>query len=241
MKKGGHHSKKWCEEHSKKMRGKGNPNFGKHHSVETKRKMSEARKGKYEKANHPLFGKHHSVETRKKISEAGKKTNHSYWLGKHRSDETKQKISKAQKGKQGNIQTPELREASRIRMLNGGAAHANSFIKNPSKPQVELFQMVQYFFSDAQMNFPSLNYSIDIALPKYKIAIEYDGSFWHNKRKEYDIIRQKQLEKIGWQFLRYLDKIPNNKELYSDLKLLACCIQESEGNDERRVDHSKGP
>ena len=56
---------------------------GKHHSAETRKKMSEAQKGRQfsEEArkkmseskkgeNHPLFGKQHSAETRKKISEA---------------------------------------------------------------------------------------------------------------------------------------------------------------------------
>ena len=38
----------------------------KHHSTETRKKMSEALKGE----NNPLFGKHHSAETRKKMSEA---------------------------------------------------------------------------------------------------------------------------------------------------------------------------
>ena len=39
-----------------------------HLSDETKKKISEAKKG----MNHPLYGKHHSDETKKKISEAKK-------------------------------------------------------------------------------------------------------------------------------------------------------------------------
>ena len=39
---------------------------GKHHSTETKKKMSEALKGE----NNPMFGKHRSAETRQKMSEA---------------------------------------------------------------------------------------------------------------------------------------------------------------------------
>ena len=41
---------------------------GKHHSLETKRKISEANKGE----NHPLYGKHHSEESKRKMSEAHK-------------------------------------------------------------------------------------------------------------------------------------------------------------------------
>ena len=61
--------------------------LGKHNSEETRKKISESKKGE----NHPLFGKHHSVETRKKMSEALK--------GKHRSEETRKKMSESKKGK----------------------------------------------------------------------------------------------------------------------------------------------
>ena len=58
---------------------KGNKyNLGKHHTEETKKKLSEAKKGK-----------HLSEETRKKLSEAGK--------GKRRSEETRKKMSEAKK------------------------------------------------------------------------------------------------------------------------------------------------
>jgi group I intron endonuclease len=50
------------------------PLYGKHHSDETIRKMSDAKKGD----KHPLYGKHHSDETRKKMSEARKL----YWAKK---------------------------------------------------------------------------------------------------------------------------------------------------------------
>ena len=61
--------------------------LGKHHSEETRKKISESKKGE----NNYWFGKHHSEETRKKISEAHK--------GKNHSDETRKKMSEAHKGK----------------------------------------------------------------------------------------------------------------------------------------------
>lgn len=61
--------------HQKVMKGENNNMYGRHHSEETKKKMSEALKGE----NHPLYGKHRSEETRKKISEAVKRR----WL-RHR-------------------------------------------------------------------------------------------------------------------------------------------------------------
>lgn len=51
---------------------KGNKNFlGKIHSIETKKKMSDAQKGE----NHPMYGKHHSIETKKKMSDNNKGEN----------------------------------------------------------------------------------------------------------------------------------------------------------------------
>ena len=67
-------------------RGKDSPNYGKHHTAESRKKMSEAQKGE----KHPLYGKHLSEETRKKISQAHK--------GKTVSEETRKKISQAFKG-----------------------------------------------------------------------------------------------------------------------------------------------
>jgi hypothetical protein len=58
--------------------------YGKHHSDETKQKMSEARKGRK-----PTLGMKHTEETKRKISAAG--------IGRHNTDETKAKMSAARK------------------------------------------------------------------------------------------------------------------------------------------------
>ena len=61
-------------------------NLQKHLSEETKKKISKAKKGKYQGENHPMWGKYHSEESKKKMSEAKK--------GKHHSEETKKKMRK---------------------------------------------------------------------------------------------------------------------------------------------------
>ena len=79
-----------ADHHRLHHNGNSNPMFGKHHSEEAKKKMSESKNGKRlsedtrkkmsEKKkgeNHPMFGKHHSAEARKKMSES-KKGNHWY-------------------------------------------------------------------------------------------------------------------------------------------------------------------
>jgi len=48
--------------------GENNPFYGKHHSEETKQKISENRKGKACGKNHPFYGKHWTEEEKTQIS-----------------------------------------------------------------------------------------------------------------------------------------------------------------------------
>jgi len=112
--------------------------------------------------NHPMFGKKHKEDSINKIRKSCKLA----W-------------------------NDEMKNKQKQRMLNGQAAYCNKFIKNPSKPQFELFKLIKEIYPNSELNFQILNYSIDIAIPKFKLAIEYD------KR------RQREVESLGWKFIRY--------------------------------------
>jgi group I intron endonuclease len=71
--------------------------LGVKHSKETRKKISEARKGKFTGEKNSFYGKKHSKETRKKISEVHR--------GKIMSEEAKKKISRASKGKETSVET----------------------------------------------------------------------------------------------------------------------------------------
>jgi group I intron endonuclease len=87
------------------------PFYGKHHSDESRKKISEALSGE----KHHLYGKHHSNETLQKMSDIktdkifseehksniskSKSGENNPWFGITRSEETRQKMSKAHKGK----------------------------------------------------------------------------------------------------------------------------------------------
>lgn len=107
-------------------------------------------------------------------------------------------------------------------MNNGGASHANFFITNPSKPQVELYNRVKELYSTAILNYPcnQLNYSLDIAIPELMICFESDGSFWHQDNDK-DLERQKQIEDLGWKFIRYLSDsikdVPSKEQILNDI------------------------
>ena len=107
-------------------------------------------------------------------------------------------------------------EKRRQEMLKGKAAYMLSKVKNPSGPQVELFNLVKEDHPESIMNYQVLNYSIDVVIPNLKIAIEYDGSYWHQDQEK-DTKRQKEIEDQGWIFLRYRDYIPSKEELKRDI------------------------
>ena len=68
---------------------------GKHHSEKTKQILREKSLAlNFKGENHPMFGKHHTEEARKKMSENLKGEKHPLF-GKHLSESTKNKLSKA--------------------------------------------------------------------------------------------------------------------------------------------------
>lgn len=64
--------------------------FGKGHTIETRKKMSESRIGTQSGADNPFYGKHHTDEAKAKISEAK--------LGVSPSEETRKKIGASKLG-----------------------------------------------------------------------------------------------------------------------------------------------
>jgi len=104
----------------------------------------------------------------------------------------------------------------RTYMLNGGASFAYSFNKSISKPQIKLFELIQQICPYPILEYPILNYHVDIGIPILNIAVEYDGSYFHQD-KDYDIERQTKIENEGWIFLRYVDDVPDKNKIFTDI------------------------
>lgn len=178
--------KKWSNE--RKLTHKGM--LGKHHSEETRKKISQSHLGKhYPKLSESMKGRVYSKEHNLKIGLSNK--------GKIRSDEYKKKLSVTMKNTL--INHPE-RHPYRILAKNG-------HISFPQKQLQELIKKKIFYPLTVESEYPihipgyGVRYA-DIAIPQIKIDIEYDGKEWHTN-KERDCERDKQLLKCGWATFRF--------------------------------------
>jgi len=180
----------YSEETLKKMseshKGKTTWIKGKHHTKETLKKMSDAKKGKSL-----------SKEHKKNISEANKGEKNSFY-GKKHTKESKQKIRKARKKQIFTEETKRKMRLSRIKEIeekNGicfpnynkqACEHFKNFDKiNNTKGRYAMYGGGEYFIKE-------LGYWPDYINFDMKLIIEWDEP-WHNKQKQKDKQRQKEI------------------------------------------------
>jgi len=206
---------------SKGMIGKKKSPRTEEHKINNSKSLREG--SNFEKRNKAislaLTGKNHSKQSKINNSLSHKNSIANQIHVRHLHEERKGKTLEVLLGID---RAKELREESRNRMVNGGSCHAASFIKSPSKPQKKLYEIIKEEFNSAELNFPLIldsgrGYNLDIAIPEYKIAIEYDGSYWH-KNKEKDLKRQKECEDYGFKFIRYKDSVPLRECIINDIQ-----------------------
>jgi|GEM_PF-2468636 len=136
------------------------------------------------------------------------------------SEDTKLKMSISAKKRCNNslsyIKSKEFRNKQSALMKNGLAVYANSFVKNPSWPQIKTYNNVRTLYQEAVLNYQFKRYSLDIAIPSIKLDIEYDGFRYHENREK-DNTRDNFLRSHGWRVLRYRDHIPKTEQLKNDI------------------------
>jgi len=98
------------------------------------------------------------------------------------------------------------RAKERKKELKKSGAYGQSITPKISAPQLQLFQMVKEKYPTAVLEYPVLDYCLDIAVPELKLCFEYDGSYWHDEEK--DKRRDEVLEGMGWIVNRYVDVLP---------------------------------
>ncbi len=221
---------KRCVAIKPKISGKNSCRYGKKHTKETLIKMRN---------------KVISEETRRKIGEKSKGRKQPDKCKKNQSKRMKEWLSKHAnsfpvKGYKNNREwmlnegadylnsisrNPEKmkidRERRRQKFLNGYSLYLNKCIKNPSKAEVKLRSMVQELYPSCKFQYGVFNYSLDIAIPEYKIAIEYDGWYHFDCQEhiDYHKKRRNKIENEGWKFIKYTiyDKFPSIEQLKEDI------------------------
>lgn len=141
----------------------------------SQKEFHESRKGK---TLEEMYGQKRSSITRQNMAKAARKTYKQgrvhHLLGKNHTKETKEKIR---------LKTIEQLSNSKYKV---------------SKPQRELFQALEDKGFTPMLEYKMKYYSIDIAFPEKKIAIEMDGDFWHvNEEKGFSPIFQAQKKNIA--------------------------------------------
>ena len=91
----------------------------------------------------------------------------------------------------------------------GGQGCPGCILSHRSEPEVRLACELSTFFPEID---PTQNYKlsirdgkpllIDIAVPSLKLAIEYDGSYWHKDKAEKDLEKSDRLKAACWTVLR---------------------------------------
>lgn len=112
-----------------------------------------------------------------------------------------------------------LRENSQQRIRQTSINNNIKFAKcKVSKSERLLHNVVLKYYANAIPSYPLKTLKdrcriIDIAIPEYKLAVEYDGAHWHN-----DPLRDKQRDKdlldVGWRTLRLrYDYMPTQEDI----------------------------
>jgi len=75
---------------------------------------------------------------------------------------------------------------------------------------------------DGELNYPEDNRRIDVALPQWRVAIEYDAWYWHGYKLEEDALRDQELLDAGWKILhvRSNARLPTRPELWAAISRL---------------------
>jgi len=176
---------------SQNWRGKNHPMYGRSHTKETKRKISEKAKDRLkDPQNHHMYGKSHSDETKRKISNSHKKLYENGYVnpmkGNTHSKNTIKKIFSSWEDSSA--------EKCVMNVLN---SH-------------EINYTHQFFLQTDDGD----TKSYDFYIPKYNTLLEVDGDYWHGgpkynkhfkgvkKVKENDRLKDNLAKESGYNIVR---------------------------------------
>jgi len=208
---------------------------GQTHSEETKQKISDGLKGnKNSKGKKFTFTEEHKKHISeacigRTISEERKREIGNFFRGKKLTEEHKKKLSVGKQGANNPFFGKPLSKEHKEKVSKGRKEFLRNnpefcFLKfrnihKPSRPQIELYEQIIPFFSDAMLEYsiPNTTRFADIGIPSLKLDVEYDGKYWHQNEEE-DKKRDKEIEDVGWTIVRIKEG--------EDYKNAACNIRD---------------
>lgn len=107
---------------------------------------------------------------------------------------------------------------SRVDRGGTGCPFCNS---HASKQEMGLFYVLKDIFSDAISHHIIMGINVDVFIPSKVLIIELDGYYWHYKKKEKDIKKNKLLKEGGFRIIRVRDsrlKVLDNDSIVFDSK-----------------------
>jgi G:T-mismatch repair DNA endonuclease (very short patch repair protein) len=188
--------------------GELHPMYGRNHTEESKQKMSDSNKGKYDGEKNPFYGRCHTEETKRLISlkKVGKNTGKDApFYGRKHTKETQLEINRKVKLWRDNLTEEETAKLSkkmsdgqkmlrksepdRYRKLKQKAARASQlsqkrYQKNKFEERLEkkLKELNLEFEYSVIMGY----HQYDFGNKKYRILLEANGDYWHGCDKFYN-------------------------------------------------------
>lgn len=162
----------------------------------------------------PFYGKTHTEETRKKISEHARKRvgKNNPMFGKRRPDTSERNLqdNPVYKIKDKDAYRKKLGAAIRRRFDLNPESHPNRILAKNRKlglysmKQIQMYNKIKMVFADAELEqrIPSTRRFADVFVPSLMIDFEYDGQHFH-KDKSKDRARDKEIKNAGYKVVRF--------------------------------------
>jgi len=169
---------------SENYSGDNSPIKGRERSKEHCESLSIAAKERLkDKTKHPMYGRHHTKETKAKVSKIRKEQGN-FWDGKHHTEESKKKISETRikrkvavgknNGMFGKTHTPEaIKKIFSHKKMNKLEKIVADVL---DKANIKYY--FQFFITEND-----ICKSYDFKIKGRPIILEIDGDFWHNNTK----------------------------------------------------------
>lgn len=230
---------KWCNPNNIKWqqsirnnrsntyKGKNNPMYGKHHNIETKKKISKKLKGR--KSPNGFSGHQHTKETKKKISDTlsrKRKGINNPFYGKTHTKENKKKSAERMKGDKNPLKDPEIKKRhlkavntiefkQKIRERVSGEGNPNW---NPNREQVFAPYTEIFYDHNFREKIKKFQYNRDLLTGKLLKKYPQLHHFNKNKKDNSHFVNGDNYCNVGFLNPKNHGKCDKNKRKFKEYK-----------------------